>query len=476
MKSLYRAIIGNEFVDSDEKMDVINPYNNSPITKVAISNDEMYQTALKVAIDAQKKYLKMPVYERSSVLLRASEEILKLKESLARVITLESGKPIKDSRVEVERASIVFRTAYALAEEERGEFLSLEKNSASKRHFGIIRRFPLGIGLGITPFNFPLNLVAHKIAPALLVGNAIIIKPSSKTPVSALMLADILNNAGLLPGMLSVLPSHSYTAERFLVEADRIKFLTFTGSADVGWRLKSLIPKKKTLLELGGNAALYIDDDSDLDRAVNRAVYGAFAFSGQICISVQRIYVHRGIFDKFLEAFLRAVTELKIGDPLSENVDIGPIIDEKNIQRILQWIDEAISDGAKILTGGEQIKNIIKPTVITDSKPDMKVNAKEVFGPVVTVEKVDSIENAVDMINNSIYGLQAGVFTNNIKKAFFAYESIETGGVIINDIPTFRSDNMPYGGVKESGYGREGVRYAAEEMTEQRLLVLNLDI
>lgn len=476
MKSNYRVIIGNEFVDSEEKMDIINPYNNSPITKVAVANDDMYKTAINLAVEAQNKYIKLPLYERSAVLLKASEEILRLKENIARVITLESGKPIKDARAEVERASIVFEIAFSLAEEERGEFISLEKNPSSRRHFGIVRRFPLGLGLGITPFNFPLNLVAHKVAPALLSGNAIIIKPSSKTPISALMLADILNNSGLLPGMLSVLPSQPITAEKFLVEDNRIRFLSFTGSADTGWRLKSLVPKKKTLLELGGNAALYIDNDSDLTKAVKRAVYGAFAYSGQICISVQRIFVHKEVFDSFLDSFLQAVSELKIGDPLSENVDVGPIIDEQNKSRILQWIDEAKSAGAKILIGGDVSENIIKPTVITDSKPDMKINSMEVFGPVVTVERVESIEMGVDKINQSLYGLQAGVFTNNINKAFFAYENIETGGVIINDVPTFRSDNMPYGGVKNSGYGREGVKYAALEMTEQRLLVLNLDI
>ncbi len=476
MKSLYRAVIGNEFADSEEQMDIINPFTGLPVTKVTVSDENMYKNALSLAVEAQKKYVRLPLYERADILLRVSQEILKLKENLARVITLESGKPIRDARSEVERAATVFRVAFALSEEERGEFISLEKGPPSKRHFGIVRRFPLGVGMGISPFNFPLNLVAHKVAPALLSGNAIIIKPASRTPLSALMLADILNSCGLPDGMLSVLPSRSETAEKILKTDDRVRFLSFTGSADIGWYLKSLLPKKKVVLELGGNAGVYVDEDCDIDFAAKRAVYGAFAFSGQVCISVQRIFVHFRVFDKFLDRFLAYTSELRTGDPLFENVDVGPMIDAYNVKRVMQLIDEARAGGAKILTGAEAEGNILKPTVITDSSPDMKVNAQEVFGPVVTVEKAESLEHGVDMINHSVYGLQAGVFTSNINRAFFAYENIETGGVVINDVPTFRSDNMPYGGVKESGFGREGVRYAAEELTEQRLMVLNLNV
>ncbi len=476
MKNHYRAIIGNEYVDSGESLDVINPFTGTPITKVTLANPDMYKDALNLAIEAQKKYIKIPIYERTSIFLRAYEEIMNLKENLARIITLESAKPIRDARIEVERAATIFRIAAALSEEERGEFISLEKQESSRRHSGIVRRFPLGSGIGITPFNFPLSLVAHKVAPALLSGNAIIIKPSSKTPISALMLADILNNSGLLSGMLSVLPSRSDIVEKILTDDERIKFMSFTGSASVGWRLKSILFKKKVLLELGGNAGLYIDDDCDIEYAAKRAVYGAFAFSGQICISVQRIFVHSNVFEKFLDRFIAHTLELRIGDPLSENIDVGPLIDKENVNRVMEWIDDAKKQGAKILVGGEQEGNIIKPTIITDSTPTMKVNSEEVFGPVVTVEKVESFERGIDMINDSKYGLQSGVFTNNIKKAFFAYENIENGGVIINDVPTFRSDNMPYGGVKESGFGREGVRYAAEELTDLRLMVINLNL
>jgi glyceraldehyde-3-phosphate dehydrogenase (NADP+) len=477
MKASYRAIIGREFVDSDEKIEVKNPYNDSHLTYVTMAGEDLFITALEKARTAQREFIKMSLPERSAVLLRASEEIDRNREHLARIITLESGKPIKDARAEVERAAIVFRIAYSLCEEERGEFLSLEKNPVSRRHFGIVRRFPLGAGIGITPFNFPLNLVAHKVAPALASGNAIIIKPASKTPVSALLLADILNSAQLMDGMLSVLPSKSEVVERVITRSDSLKFLTFTGSASVGWHLKSLVPKKKVLLELGGNAGLIIDRDVDIEYAVKRSVYGAFAYSGQICISVQRIFVHREVFDRFLDAFVLAAEGLKAGDPLSENVDIGPVIDRQSVERIMTIIDEAKKGGAKVLTGGEVMENnIIKPTVLTDIKPDMRVYAEEVFGPVVTIERIDSINEGIERINSSIYGLQAGIFTNNIKNAFMAYEGIEAGGVVVNNIPTFRSDNMPYGGVKESGFGREGVRYAMEELTEPRLLVLNLNV
>ncbi|MCX7943180.1 MAG: aldehyde dehydrogenase family protein [Deltaproteobacteria bacterium] len=476
MKSLYKALLGNEFIDTNDTVEIINPFTRSAVTKVTICDEKIYKNAIEIAKEAQKKYIRLPQYERSLVLLRVSEEILKVRENLARIITLESGKPIKDSRAEVDRAAIVFRTAFSIAEEERGEFISLEKSHASKRHFGIVKRVPLGVGIGITPFNFPLNLVAHKIAPALLSGNAIIIKPALRTPVSALMLADILNSCGLYSGMLSVLPARSLTVEKVLKESEDIRFLSFTGSANVGWYLKSLVPKKKVVLELGGNAGVYIDSECDVDFAAKRCVYGAFAFSGQICISVQRIFVYHSIFDKFLNKFLQATSELKLGDPLSEHVDIGPMIDVENTERVLDWIEEAKKGGARVLTGGEVEDNILKPTVITDSKPEMKINSSEVFGPVVTIEKVGSFEEGIEMINNSIFGLQAGVFTNNLNKAFYAYENIEVGGVIINDVPTFRSDNMPYGGVKESGFGREGVRYAAEELTEPKLMVVNLNV
>lgn len=476
MKTSYRAIIGREFIDSDEKIEVKNPLNDSILTRVAVAGEDLFSNAIEKGISAQREYIRMPIYERAAVLLKASEEITKNKEHLARIITLESGKPIKDARAEVDRASIVFRVAYSLCEEERGEFISLEKNPVSKRHFGIVRRFPLGLGIGITPFNFPLNLVAHKIAPALASGNAIIIKPASKTPVSALLLADILNSAGLMDGMLSVLPSRPEVIERILAQNNSIKYLTFTGSSSVGWHLKSLFPKKKVLLELGGNAGLIIDRDVEIASVVKKAVYGAFAYSGQICISVQRIFVHRDIFDKFLDTFVAATQELRLGDPLSENVDIGPIIDRQSIERIISIIDEAKRGGAKVLTGGEVVDNILKPIVLTNTKPDMRVNSQEIFGPVVSIERIESIEEGIECVNSSIYGLQAGIFTNNVYNAFLAYEKIETGGVIVNNIPTFRSDNMPYGGIKESGFGREGVRYAMEELTEPRLMVLNLNV
>ncbi len=476
MKNHYRAIVGHEFVETDEHIEVKNPYNGNVLTTVSIAGADLYDRAISLAVEVQKKYVKMPACERAQMLQKVSDEIFKRREEIARIITLESGKPIRDARFEVERASVVFRIASCECESEKGEFLSLEKNLLSRGHFAIVRRFPIGAGLGITPFNFPLNLVAHKVAPALASGNAIIIKPSTKTPVSALILADILNGCGIPDGMCSVLPSRSDVAMEVLKNDRRIKFLSFTGSAKVGWHLKSLLVDRKVLLELGGNAAVYIDKDCNYDYALKKSVYGAFAYSGQICISVQRIYVHQDLFEKFLQDFVKETKKLKAGDPLSENVDVGPMIDEENIKRVSDWIDEAIKGGAKILIEKEINGRILKPVVLTGTGADMKVVGEEVFGPVVSIEMVKDVEDAIKNINNSRFGLQAGIFTNNIHTAFDAYENIETGGVVVNDIPTFRSDNMPYGGIKESGFGREGVRYAMEEMSELKTMVLNLNL
>ncbi|MBI5559936.1 MAG: aldehyde dehydrogenase family protein, partial [Deltaproteobacteria bacterium] len=332
---------------------------------------------------------------------------------------------------------------------------------------------PVGPVLAITPFNFPLNLVAHKAAPSMACGNPVIVKPASKTPLTALILGEIITEAGWPEGGVSVVPCENALAEKMVVD-ERIKKLSFTGSASVGWRLKGMAGGKKVTLELGGNAGVIVDEDSDVESAAKRCVAGAFSYAGQICISVQRIYVHKNIFERFKETFLENEGALRLGDPLDEETDVGPMIEEAALKRTEAWVKEAVQEGAMVLAGGMRKGNFFLPTVLTGTRPSMKVCSDEVFAPVTTLEAFDRFEEAVDRVNSSLYGLQAGIFTNDIKKVFYAFEKLDVGGVIAGDIPTYRADNMPYGGVKMSGFGREGVRYAIEEMTERKILVLNL--
>jgi acyl-CoA reductase-like NAD-dependent aldehyde dehydrogenase len=336
-----------------------------------------------------------------------------------------------------------------------------------------VRRFPLGPIAGITPFNFPLNLVAHKVAPAIASGCTMVLKPAPQTPLSAFLLAECVQQAGWPDGALNVLPLSNEDAG-LLVTDERIKLISFTGSAPVGWQIKKNAGKKKVILELGGNAGVIVHSDADLAYAADRCVAGGFGYAGQTCISVQRILVERSVDGQFLDLFLAGVKKLKIGDPLEESTDLGPLIRESDAIRASQWIEEAVRTGARVLVGGKRNGPLLEPTVLTGTRPDMKVNCQEIFAPVVTVESYDDFDAAVRQINNSPYGLQAGIFTRDVKLLFNAYEELEVGGLIAGDVPAFRIDHMPYGGVKDSGLGREGLRYAIEEMTEPKLLVMNL--
>jgi glyceraldehyde-3-phosphate dehydrogenase (NADP+) len=346
--------------------------------------------------------------------------------------------------------------------------------AGSENRWALIRRFPIGPILGITPFNFPLNLVAHKVAPALAAGNPIIIKPAPQTPLSALALGEMVVRAGWPRGGISVLPcAHEVVGE--LLRDERIRMLSFTGSAEVGWRLKAQVPKKRVTLELGGNAAVLVHEDADLEYAARRAVYGGFAYAGQTCISVQRILVHEAVSEPFLTRLLEGVRDLVVGDPKEETTDVGPMISEAAAERAEQWIREAVAAGARVLVGGERQGAFLMPTVLADAPPETKVWSEEVFAPVVVVNRYADFEEALRQVNASRYGLQAGLFTRDVRRIFRAYEVLEVGGLIVNDVPTYRADHMPYGGVKDSGFGREGVRAAIEEMTEARLLALNLN-
>lgn len=469
----YPFIVGGERRTSVEKVEIRNPYDQAVIAVVNYASARDAEEAIERAATAFEMTRGLPSYVRADILRRVAGELTARKEEFAEIITAEAGKPIRDARIEVTRAIQTFTVASEEAKRSGGELLPLDWLSGSENRWAIVRRFPIGPILGITPFNFPLNLVAHKVAPALASGNPIIIKPAPQTPLSALMLGEIVCAAGWPEGGLSILPCANDVVGQMLAD-ERIKKLTFTGSAEVGWMLKARVPKKKVTLELGGNAAVIIEPDADLDFAAKRCVQGGFAYAGQTCISVQRIYVHEAIAEPFLTRLLDGVRNLIVGDPKDERTDVGPMISLAAAERAEGWIREAVQAGAKVLIGGERSGSFLMPTVLADVTPDMRVSCEEVFAPVVVVNRYADFAEALRSVNASRYGLQAGLFTRDVSRIFRAYQAIEVGGLIVNDVPSYRADHMPYGGVKDSGFGREGVRWAIEEMTEPRVLVLNL--
>jgi glyceraldehyde-3-phosphate dehydrogenase (NADP+) len=402
-----------------------------------------------------------------------AQGIAERKQEFARTLAQEAGKPIKAARTEVERAIFTFTVAAEESTRGYGEYLPLDWQEFTAGRWGIVKRFPLGPIAGITPFNFPVNLVAHKVAPAIASGCPMVLKPAPQTPLSALLLAQTVQQAGWPDGALNVLPLSNEDAS-LLVTDERLKLISFTGSAPVGWDIKRRAGKKKVVLELGGNAGVIVHNDADLNYAAERCVAGGFAYAGQTCISVQRILVERTVFGKFTELLLVAVKKLKAGDPMDDTTDLGPLIRESDAVRTVDWVQEAVRGGARLLAGGQRKGSVVEPTVLTNTRTDMKVNCQEIFGPVVTVEAYEDFGDALRQVNNSPYGLQAGIFTRDVKLLFNAFEELEVGSVIAGDVPTFRIDHMPYGGIKDSGLGREGLRYAIEEMTEPKLLVMNL--
>lgn len=472
MAKIYPFLINGNHRTSGEKLHVRNPFNNDIVGTVNRPTSVDIEDAIVAAVNAFKETGKMRSWQRSEVLRKASQEINNRKEELARILCLESGKPIRHARGEVTRAISTLSIAAEEANRVNGEVLPLDITPAAGDRLGIVRRFPIGPIAGISPFNFPLNLVCHKVAPALAAGNTIIIKPASATPLSALMLGEIMNNAGVIPGSCNIIPCSASLAGPLITDL-RLKMITFTGSAEIGWDIKTKAGKKKVCLELGGNAAVIVERDADRKFAVQRCLLGGYAYAGQVCISVQRIFIQEKIYDDFTRAFVDGVNSLKVGDPLSEETDVGPMIDEPAAIRTENWVKEAVARGAQLLTGGNRDKNMFEPTVLENVPPDARVACEEVFAPVVVLDKYKNFEQALDKVNQSDFGLQAGVFTRDIEKAFTAFNEIEAGGVIINDVPTFRVDHMPYGGVKDSGFGREGVKYAIEEMTELKIMAVN---
>ena len=469
-------LINGKWLKSETKREIKSPYNDEVVGVINIPDLDTAIESVNYAEKAFTETKKSPSHLRRRILGEIARGIEERKEEFAKALVLEGGKPLKTARVEVDRAV----TTFSIASEEtnkfgEGELLPIDAVPGNEGMFGITRRFPLGVVMGISPFNFPLNLVAHKVAPAIACGNTMLLKPASQTPISALMLGEIVAESELPPGALNILPLPGASIEP-VIDDPRIKKVSFTGSDEVGWELMKKYTKKKVTLELGGNAAVIVDEDPpDIEFAAKRNAWGAFYQAGQSCISVQRMYVHEKIFDEYMDKFIAATKALKLGDPMLEDTDIGPVIDDHSADRIMEWIDEALDMGAKLITGGGRDGRMIEPTVLMDVNETVNMFCSEVFGPVILVESYSDFDKALENVNNSRYGLQAGVFTKDMKRAFKAYEALEVGGVVVNDYPSFRVENMPYGGVKDSGVGKEGLRYAIEDMTELKLMVVNLN-
>lgn len=473
MAKSYKMYLAGQWRDSKKKIKVLSSYDDRLIGTIASAEPEDYTEAIDAAEKAFAVTRELPCYIRERICRQTADSLEKNKEKLARTMVLEMGKTIRDARFEVGRAVNCFRIAAEEAKRIGGEILDLDWTAGSEERVGLVRRFPVGVVAGISPFNYPLNLVAHKVAPAIACGCPIVIKPASKTPIIALQLAELIDATELPKGALSVLPG-SGADSRPLIDDDRIKLITFTGSPEVGWWIKANSGRKKTVLELGGNAGVAVADDADLDWAVSRIVSGAFGHAGQSCISVQRIFVHEKIYDAFVTRIRAAMKKMTMGDPLDEATDLGPMVDTESIERTERWIKQAVASGARLLAGGKRDGRILEPTLLGNVEPSMNVCCKEVFAPLAVLFTYRDFKAMVAAINDSEYGLQAGIFTHRVKDIFYAFKHVDTGGVMINDISTWRADHMPYGGVKKSGMGREGIKYAIEDMTEIKILGLNL--
>ncbi|HUM04858.1 MAG TPA: aldehyde dehydrogenase family protein [Terriglobales bacterium] len=465
--------LDGKWLEDGDVVDVRAPYDGALIGRVVQGRREHADAAIAAAVKAFGTTRRLPAFERQRVLRYIASGIQERKEEFVRTLAQEAGKPIKTARLEVDRAILTFNIGAEEAVRGYGEYLPLDWQQSTAGRWGIVRRFPLGPIVGISPFNFPLNLVAHKVAPAMAAGCSMVLKPAPQTPLSALLLAEVVQQAGWPDGGLNVLLLSNDDSE-LLVTDERIRLISFTGSAAVGWEIKNKAGKKKVALELGGNSAVIVHRDCDLQYAADRCASGGFSYAGQSCISVQRILVEHSVYGKFTDMLLAAVSQLRTGDPLEESTDVGPLIRESDAIRAADWVQEAVRGGARLLCGGKRRGSILEPTVLTGTRPDMRVNCQEIFAPVVTVEPYTDFESALKEANNSPYGLQAGVFTSDAKLIFHAYEELEVGGLIAGDVPTFRIEHMPYGGVKDSGLGREGLRDAIQEMTEPKLLVMNL--
>jgi glyceraldehyde-3-phosphate dehydrogenase (NADP+) len=469
---IFEIYCAGKFIATSAKHIVTNPYDGSNVATTFLAGDSELDHAIKAAENVAEEMRNIPSYVRYNILKQISEELFSLRQQFAELITLESGKPIRYAMAEVDRSIQTFTVAAEESKRLPAEYFSIDWTAAGAGKEGFVKYFPIGIVAGIAPFNFPLNLAVHKIAPAIAAGCPIILKPSSLTPLSTLMLAQIIDRTVLPKGAVSILPMNRETGNK-LVTDERISLLSFTGSPEVGWKMKSQAGKKKMVLELGGNAGVIVSQGAELESAVAKCVAGGFSYSGQVCIHTQRIYVLKDLFESFTERFVEKVKLLKQGNPIDPSTDMAVMIDEANAVRVENWVNEAVKGGARILTGGKRENSFIQPTVITGTKEFMQVCSAEVFGPVVVIEPVSTFSEAIEHINSGRFGLQAGVFTDSINEMNMAFNQIQVGGVIINDVPNFRVDHMPYGGIKDSGSGREGVKYAIMDMMEPKLLVKN---
>jgi len=466
-------LIDGTWVGTNDYTSLYSPYSKQLLGEIASAGLPETDRAIEAAVRCKPVMRQMPAHQRARILETVSRLLDERREEAARLIALEAAKPLKAALIEVDRTIQTYKLAGEEAKRIHGETLSMDAVPGGEGRFAYTLREPAGVVGAITPFNFPMNLVAHKLGPAIAAGNTVVLKPAEQTPLSAFFVAELFMEAGLPAGALNVITGDGKTVGDKIVTDPRVDVITFTGSPQVGTGIRNKAGLKRVTLELGSNSAVIIDDHVDVDSLIPRCVTGAFSFQGQVCISLQRIYVMEAKYDEFVEKFVAAAGRLKIGDPLDPETDLSAMISEREAVRAVDWIQEARQQGAVIALGGTREGGLVMPTVLLNVDPSAQVSCKEVFAPIVLINKVQSMEEAVDWVNHSVYGLQAGIYTDNLTTAFNAVEKLRVGGVMINDIPTFRLDHMPYGGVKESGLGREGVKYAIEELTEMKLVVFN---
>jgi len=472
LRETYPYYLANKPVDANTDLVVTNKYTSEPACRVALADPATIDKAIGAAVSAFAHTRKMPAYKRQEVLNHVVNRVTERHEELSKALCIEAGKPIRDARGEVTRLIDTFRVAAEESTRIYGEYMPLDISQRAEGYECIWRRFPIGPCSFISPFNFPLNLVAHKVAPAIAVGCSFVLKPAGRTPIGALILGEILAETDLPEGAFSILPCTRDDADLFTTD-ERLKLLSFTGSPEVGWMLKAKAGKKKVVLELGGNAACIVDADADLDFAADRLIIGAFYQSGQSCIGVQRIIAHESIYDALKKKLVARIEELVAGDPLEEHTFLGPMITEGDAKRLETWTNEAVAAGARVIVGGKRNGVFFDATLLENVDPKQKISCVEAFGPVATMQPFADFKEAVRITGDTVYGLQAGVFTKNIDHAMYMYNELEVGGVVVNDVPSVRVDSMPYGGVRDSGLGREGVKFAMEDMTEIKLLMMN---
>ena len=466
----FEIYCGGKFISTSSTLDVVNPFSGKIFAQTFLAGENELELAIVAAQKVCKEMRDLPSYKKFNILREIADAITKDRERLALLLCRESAKPMRYAMGEIDRAAQTFLIAAEESKRLPKEYISLDWTAAGQNKEGIINYFPIGIVAGIAPFNFPLNLAVHKIAPAIAAGCPIILKPASLTPLSTLELAKIIDKTDLPKGAVSILPMNRVAGNQ-LVTDERFALLSFTGSPEVGWNMKKNAGKKKIVLELGGNAGVIVSATADVEAAVKKCLVGGFAYSGQVCIHAQRIYVQKEIFNSFSKLFCEGVSKINSGNPEDASTEISSMIDEENAKRVEIWVNEAVAAGAKNLCGGKRAETFYPATILTNTNVAMKVSCEEVFGPVVILESYDTFENAIQLINETKFGLQAGVFTNEISEMEMAFKEIETGGVILNDVPTFRVDHMPYGGIKDSGLGREGIKYAILDMMEAKILV-----